>query len=62
MREGFAAGDRPRIADGIGWLPGRYGWASLAAGILALVPWLALVASVLVAARAPAALRRLTGV
>jgi hypothetical protein len=102
-RARFAAEDRPRIADGIEWLLGLYGWASLAAprppwrsgpravrlrvpparpappavaalaplvtalplallalaaGLLALVPWLALVASVLVAGRAPAALRR----
>jgi hypothetical protein len=101
-RARFADGDRPRIADGIEWLLGLYGWASLAvarppwragpravrlrvppprpapgaaaalarvvtalplaalalaAGLLALVPWLALVACVLVAGRAPAGLR-----
>ena len=105
-RARFAAEDRPRIADGLEWLLGLYGWASLAAarppwrpgpravrlrvpppppsapsagralaarrhrapalaalallaGLAALVPWLLLVASVLVAGRAPARLRRL---
>ena len=104
-RARFAAEDRPRIADGLEWLLGLYGWASLAAarppwragpravrlrvpppppsapsagralarvvtalpaaalallaGLAALVPWLLLVASVRVAGRAPARLRRL---
>ena len=103
-RERFAAEDRSRIVDGLEWLLGLYGWASLAsarppwrpgpravrlrvpppptappgagaalarlvtglpaaagallAGVAALVPWLALVASLLVAGRAPAPLRR----
>jgi hypothetical protein len=30
-RDRFAAEDRPRIADGLEWLLGLYGWASLAA-------------------------------
>ena len=104
-RARFAADDRPRVADGLEWLLGLYGWASLAvarppwragpravrlrlppppsappraaaalarivtalpatvgvllAGVLALVPWLVLVASALVAGRAPAVLRRI---
>ena len=35
-RDRFAAEDRPRIADGLEWLLGLYGWASLAA---ARPPW-----------------------
>jgi hypothetical protein len=35
-RARFAAEDRPRIADGLEWLLGLYGWASLAA---ARPPW-----------------------
>jgi hypothetical protein len=103
-RDRFAAEDRPRMADGLEWLVGLYGWASLAAprppwrpgpravrlrlpppsrpprasvaaarlvtclpgavaallvGVVALLPWLALVLCVLVAGRAPAALRRI---
>lgn len=103
-RARFAAEDRPRIGDGLEWVLGLYGWASLAAprppwrpgpravrlrvppprpapraataiagvvtalpaavlalaaGLVALIPWVALVASLLVAGRAPAALRRI---